>query len=48
MFKKEKIEAIDHKNPPAPHTPEKLKALTEAQAAADAKAATAPTNPPKP
>ena len=36
MFTKEKIEAIDHKNEPVPHTPEKLKAQNEAQAAREA------------
>ena len=45
-FKKEKIEAVDHKNPPAPHTHEKLEALNKAQAAADAKVAA--TEKPKP
>ena len=36
MFTKDKVEAIDHKSPPVPHTPEKLKALNEAQAVRDA------------
>lgn len=44
-FKKDKIEAIDHKNPPPPHTHEKLEALNKAQAAKDA--TPAPTAPPK-
>jgi len=36
MFTKDKIEAIDHKNPPKPHTPEALAKLNDAQAAKDA------------
>lgn len=48
MFTKDKIEAIDHKNPPTPLPPEKLKALNDAQAVRDAKpAATGPVPPPK-
>lgn len=53
MFDKKQIEAIDHKNPPAPHTPEKLSALNTAQAAKDAAAkpvavTQSPTEKPKP
>jgi hypothetical protein len=42
MFTKDKIEAIDHKNPPKPHTPEALAKLNADQAAKDAAAKPVP------